>query len=169
VHELTTQLETAIFLIEKITTKRGIASAAYRKGLKCVKNNMYLFMKRVLDDDLFLTKFCYYLDMAQHSLFSKLLDCCSNKNPLLKAKKKKMSGLIDERIENFVTPMEKGVVLNIVIPSSLSLTNRDLDLKSTKRGKPTVRTRTRHLAIPQFGTGSLRVTDTGRQNDLRLL
>ena len=33
VHELQTQLETAIFLIEKLTTKRGIASAAYHKGL----------------------------------------------------------------------------------------------------------------------------------------
>ena len=63
------------------------------------------FTTRAREDDLYLTKFCYYLDMIQQSFFSKLLEHCSNRNPLLKAEKKKLSGFVDGRIQRFVTEM----------------------------------------------------------------
>ena len=134
VHEPRMQIETAVFLIEKITTKRGIASATYRKGLECFNDNLDHFMTRAHKDDLYLNKFCYYLDMIKQSIFSKRLEHCSNKNPLLRAKKKKLSGFVDVRIQRFVTGMEIYVVLNIGLPSSLPLANKEPNPKTPKRG-----------------------------------
>ena len=59
------------------------------------------------ENDLFLTKFGYYLDIIQQVLFSRLLQHCSSKNPLLKAKKKELQDFMVTRIRRFVNETEK--------------------------------------------------------------
>lgn len=120
--EAEVMLQMAIRFLDKLTGYRSIAADGYRYGLLLLGDNVRPFARQAEEDDLFITKFLYFLDTTFQRFCENLLKNGTGKDPIGKAYRrgldKFMRETIDRILNDFVT---LGSPPNLPLPSALKV------------------------------------------------
>ena len=107
------QLATQITLVDRMTSKDGIASEGYRYGLDRLRRNHDFFSKQLHLDNAFLTKFGNFLDSVQQEFFKKLSEFGS-----ITAAAPTLQGWMTREIDMGLSGISYSIVPNWQLPQS---------------------------------------------------
>ena len=98
-----------ILMLEKMTTKRGIATEGYRTGLSLLKENCQEFFSLIQADPHLMAKFVFYLDVI-FQRFCRALEHFYLETSPIQTAKRSLKGKMKKKIMRTFEDLENRIV-----------------------------------------------------------
>jgi hypothetical protein len=111
-----TQLETAVLLLEALTSRQSIATDGYNRGLEILTKNRLQIHEELAKDPMFMARYLHFLDVVFNTFCEDLADYHARTDPIIRASRKLRGRMVDD-IDRVMRDLHHGITPNLSLPS----------------------------------------------------